>query len=469
MHAERAPLLARDAELGATPSSSSMTMVLDDVERATTCRATTSSARAGAYARVVVIATCLALVVAACVASAPHGVAFASLGSSRKSSKIDEGSTKRCTNAAADNAAGTFQIETEECSDSASAVPGCLGSHSSCRFCQTHMAANRNNDWPLCPSKVCDENGVFGCKSNGKLSKRDIAWRVMREHVLAHNRMVDGVKIGKCLGTSQDRALGRFVYHDAECEKQGLPGCTGAGSSCRFCNVKNAKKATKDWPVCPDVVCENYDVKKKNCDTLKRYAVPDETPPKDWDEHSLPKELDVDEADVGLDDFDEDDEVTVTHHHSHHHHHSHDDDDDDEDEDAYDDDDDDDDESRHHKHKHSSIRLGKEDEGDDNDSERETSEEKSNSEEDESRHHKHQSSSSPLGKEDEGDDDDSERKTSEEKSNSEDDADEDFESEIKRASEVIERSRHHEKSVLSTKEAQELDSLVFSSFDEASR
>jgi len=433
MHAERAPLLARDAELGATPSSSSMTMVLDDVERATTCRATTSSSRAGAYARVVVIATCLALVVAACVASAPHGVAFASLGSSRKSSKIDEGSTKRCTNAAADNAAGTFQIETEECSDSASAVPGCLGSHSSCRFCQTHMAANRNNDWPLCPSKVCDENGVFGCKSNGKLSKRDIAWRVMREHVLAHNRMVDGVKIGKCLGTSQDRALGRFVYHDAECEKQGLPGCTGAGSSCRFCNVKNAKKATKDWPVCPDVVCENYDVKKKNCDTLKRYAVPDETPPKDWDEHSLPKELDVDEADVGLDDFDEDDEVTVTHHHSHHHHHSHDDDDDDEDEDAYDDDDDDDDdddESRHHKHKHSSIRLGKEDEGDD---------------------------------------DDSERKTSEEKSNSEDDADEDFESEIKKASEVIERSRHHEKSVLSTKEAQELDSLVFSSFDEASR
>ena len=415
MHAERAPLLARDAELGATPSSSSMTMVLDDVERATTCRATTSSSRAGAYARVVVIATCLALVVAACVASAPHGVAFASLGSSRKSSKIDEGSTKRCTNAAADNAAGTFQIETEECSDSASAVPGCLGSHSSCRFCQTHMAANRNNDWPLCPSKVCDENGVFGCKSNGKLSKRDIAWRVMREHVLAHNRMVDGVKIGKCLGTSQDRALGRFVYHDAECEKQGLPGCTGAGSSCRFCNVKNAKKATKDWPVCPDVVCENYDVKKKNCDTLKRYAVPDETPPKDWDEHSLPKELDVDEADVGLDDFDEDDEVTVTHHHSHHHHHSH---------------DDDDDESRHHKHKHSSIRLGKEDEGDD---------------------------------------DDSERKTSEEKSNSEDDADEDFESEIKKASEVIERSRHHEKSVLSTKEAQELDSLVFSSFDEASR
>jgi hypothetical protein len=197
--------------------------------------------------------------------------------------------------------------------------------------------------------------------------------------------------------------------------------------------VKNAKKATKDWPVCPDVVCENYDVKKKNCDTLKRYAVPDETPPKDWDEHSLPKELDVDEADVGLDDFDEDDEVTVTHHHSHHHHHSHD-DDDDEDEDAYDDDDDidddDDDESRHHKHKHSSIRLGKEDDDDD---------------------------------------DDSERKTSEEKSNSEDDADEDFESEIKKASEVIERSRHHEKSVLSTKEAQELDSLVFSSFDEASR
>lgn len=427
MHAERAPLLARDAELGATPSSSSMTMVLDDVERAAARRATTSAMRAGAYARIVAIAACLALVVAACVASAPHGVAFASLGSSSKSSKIDEGSTKRCANAAADNAAGTFQIETEECSASASAVPGCLGSHSSCRFCQTHMAANRNNDWPLCPPKVCDENGVFGCKSNGKESKRDIAWRVMREHVLAHNRMVDGVKIGKCLGTSQDRALGRFVYHDAECEKQGLPGCTGAGSSCRFCNVKNAKKATKDWPVCPDVVCENYDVKKKNCDTLKRYAVPDETPPNDWDEHSLPKELDVDEADVGLDDFDEDDEVTATHHH--HHHHSHD-EEEEEEEDAYDnDDDDDDDESRHHKHQHSSIRLGRE----------------------------------------EDDDDDSERKTSDEKSNSEDDADEDFEGEIKRASEDIERGRHHEKSVLSTKEAQELDSLVFSSFNEASQ
>ena len=428
MHAERAPLLARDAELGATPSSSSMTMVLDDVERAAARRATTSAMRAGAYARIVAIAACLALVVAACVASAPHGVAFASLGSSSKSSKIDEGSTKRCANAAADNAAGTFQIETEECSYSASAVPGCLGSHSSCRFCQTHMAANRNNDWPLCPPKVCDENGVFGCKSNGKESKRDIAWRVMREHVLAHNRMVDGVKIGKCLGTSQDRALGRFVYHDAECEKQGLPGCTGAGSSCRFCNVKNAKKATKDWPVCPDVVCENYDVKKKNCDTLKRYAVPDETPPNDWDEHSLPKELDVDEADVGLDDFDEDDEVTATHHH--HHHHSHD-EEEEEEEDAYDndDDDDDDDESRHHKHQHSSIRLGRE----------------------------------------EDDDDDSERKTSDEKSNSEDDADEDFEGEIKRASEDIERGRHHEKSVLSTKEAQELDSLVFSSFNEASQ
>ena len=426
MHAERAPLLARDAELGATPSSSSMTMVLDDVERAAARRATTSAMRAGAYARIVAIAACLALVVAACVASAPHGVAFASLGSSSKSSKIDEGSTKRCANAAADNAAGTFQIETEECSYSASAVPGCLGSHSSCRFCQTHMAANRNNDWPLCPPKVCDENGVFGCKSNGKESKRDIAWRVMREHVLAHNRMVDGVKIGKCLGTSQDRALGRFVYHDAECEKQGLPGCTGAGSSCRFCNVKNAKKATKDWPVCPDVVCENYDVKKKNCDTLKRYAVPDETPPNDWDEHSLPKELDVDEADVGLDDFDEDDEVTATHHH--HHHHSHD-EEEEEEEDAYDNDDDDDDESRHHKHQHSSIRLGRE----------------------------------------EDDDDDSERKTSDEKSNSEDDADEDFEGEIKRASEVIERGRHHEKSVLSTKEAQELDSLVFSSFNEASQ
>ena len=426
MHAERAPLLARDAELGATPSSSSMTMVLDDVERAAARRATTSAMRAGAYARIVAIAACLALVVAACVASAPHGVAFASLGSSSKSSKIDEGSTKRCANAAADNAAGTFQIETEECSASASAVPGCLGSHSLCRFCQTHMAANRNNDWPLCPPKVCDENGVFGCKSNGKESKRDIAWRVMREHVLAHNRMVDGVKIGKCLGTSQDRALGRFVYHDAECEKQGLPGCTGAGSSCRFCNVKNAKKATKDWPVCPDVVCENYDVKKKNCDTLKRYAVPDETPPNDWDEHSLPKELDVDEADVGLDDFDEDDEVTATHHH--HHHHSHD-EEEEEEEDAYDNDDDDDDESRHHKHQHSSIRLGKEEE----------------------------------------DKDDGERKTSDEKSNSEDDADEDFESEIKIASEVIERGRHHEKSVLSTKEAQELDSLVFSSFDEASQ
>jgi hypothetical protein len=426
MHAERAPLLARDAELGATPSSSSMTMVLDDVERAAARRATTSAMRAGAYARIVAIAACLALVVAACVASAPHGVAFASLGSSSKSSKIDEGSTKRCANAAADNAAGTFQIETEECSASASAVPGCLGSHSSCRFCQTHMAANRNNDWPLCPPKVCDENGVFGCKSNGKESKRDIAWRVMREHVLAHNRMVDGVKIGKCLGTSQDRALGRFVYHDAECEKQGLPGCTGAGSSCRFCNVKNAKKATKDWPVCPDVVCENYDVKKKNCDTLKRYAVPDETPPNDWDEHSLPKELDVDEADVGLDDFDEDDEVTATHHH--HHHHSHD-EEEEEEEDAYDNDDDDDDESRHHKHQHSSIRLGRE----------------------------------------EDDDDDSERKTSDEKSNSEDDADEDFEGEIKKASEVIERGRHHEKSVLSTKEAQELDSLVFSSFNEASQ
>ena len=294
----------------------------------------------------------------------------ASLGSHHGSKhEIEEGSTKNCENAAADNAAGTFQVQSKECADS-TALPGCVGKRSVCRFCQTHMATNRNHDWPLCPSLLCEEKGVYGCKGSKKESKREIAWRVLREHVLEHNNMVDGVKIGKCSTNTQDRDLGRFMYHDAQCETQGLPGCMATGNSpCRFCNVKDAKKANKDWPECPLVVCEKYKHKSSKCVKLKKYDVPSEHPPEDWDMKSLPDEIHIDddeeddeeendeyESGYADDDEDEDDseskkshkqiedeedEDEETHHslssshHHHHHHHSNEDEEEDDGDNSY--------------------------------------------------------------------------------------------------------------------------------------
>ena len=233
-----------------------------------------------------------ALAALACVAGlgGDRGVAArAGLGSHHGHKKeILEGSTKNCVNAAADNAAGTFQMETSKCEDLS--TPGCVGHRSMCRFCQTHMATNRNHDWPVCPATVCAENDVHGCKSESgkKMTKRELAWDILRQHVLDHNSMVAGIKIGKCHGNSQDHGLGRYQYSDSQCLRSGLPGCLGAGAACRFCNVKNAKKAGNEWPTCPMAVCDKYDVKSKYCAKLTQYHVPPETPPKDWDEKSLP-------------------------------------------------------------------------------------------------------------------------------------------------------------------------------------
>jgi hypothetical protein len=262
------------------------------------------------------------------------------------------------------------------------------------------MAENRNHDWPLCPESVCEEKGVYGCKGSKKETKQEIAWRVLREHVLEHNAMVEGVKIGKCTTNMQDRALGRYLYHDSQCIKQGLPGCLSYGeSACRFCNVKDAKKANKDWPTCPEVVCDKYDQKSSHCLKLKQYDVPDEHPPEDWDMDSLPAEFDPLSDENGGDaedeeeneyaddnslqssrhhnDNDEEENTSVSHPHHHHHSDENDDEDeeeeyndDDEDTDADEDDDeyysssaygsvneDDDRESQHHHH-HASGQLG---------------------------------------------------------------------------------------------------------------
>ena len=275
-----------------------------------------------------------ALAALACVAGlgGDRGVAArAGLGSHHGHKKeILEGSTKNCVNAAADNAAGTFQMETSKCEDLS--TPGCVGHRSMCRFCQTHMATNRNHDWPVCPATVCAENDVHGCKSESgkKMTKRELAWDILRQHVLDHNSMVAGIKIGKCHGNSQDHGLGRYQYSDSQCLRSGLPGCLGAGAACRFCNVKNAKKAGNEWPTCPMAVCDKYDVKSKYCAKLTQYHVPPETPPKDWDEKSLPDTMSVE-----LDEDDEDADSlklkSVKSHHQHKHKHSEDDDDDDDD------------------------------------------------------------------------------------------------------------------------------------------
>lgn len=323
MRGERAPLLAsrHDLEAAGTSGAPGEDVVVAEERRihgvdheATLARASTTSRR-----RRVGVAFGVASVVAVGLMAVARGgdvggvgVAsrVASLGSHHHGSKheIEEGSTKTCENAAADNAAGTFQVQSKECADS-TALPGCVGKRSVCRFCQTHMATNRNHDWPLCPSLLCEEKGVYGCKGSKKESKREIAWRVLREHVLEHNNMVDGVKIGKCSTNTQDRDLGRFMYHDAQCETQGLPGCMATGNSpCRFCNVKDAKKANRDWPECPLVVCEKYKHKSSKCVKLKKYDVPSEHPPEDWDMKSLPDEIHIDDTDDAEEDADEDDD-----------------------------------------------------------------------------------------------------------------------------------------------------------------
>jgi len=283
----------------------------------------------------------------ACVACAGAGArvtggdlldaARAGLGS-KKRPAVEEGSTKNCVNARADNAAGTFQVETSKCKDPS--LPGCVGHKSMCRFCQTHMATNRNHDWPVCPQTVCDEKEAFGCKMAGKkMSKKELAWQILRQHVIEHNRMVEGVKIGKCVGNVQDHQIGRYQYSDSQCKNSGLPGCLGADSQCRFCNTKNAKKVTEAWPTCPTVVCHKHSLKSKYCEKLSEYNVPPEDPPKDWDQKSLPKSLHIEDLDDDDDDDDDDDtseqDSKMKHSHSssgHLKHHSkHDDDDADDD------------------------------------------------------------------------------------------------------------------------------------------
>lgn len=280
----------------------------------------------------------------ACVACAGAGArvtggdlldaARAGLGS-KKRPVVEEGSTKNCVNARADNAAGTFQVETSKCKDPS--LPGCVGHKSMCRFCQTHMATNRNHDWPVCPQTVCDEKEAFGCKMAGKkMSKKELAWQILRQHVIEHNRMVEGVKIGKCVGNVQDHQIGRYQYSDSQCKNSGLPGCLGADSQCRFCNTKNAKKVTEAWPTCPTVVCHKHSLKSKYCEKLSQYNVPPEDPPKDWDQKSLPKSLQIEDLDDDDDDDDDDaseQDSKMKHSHSssgHSKHHSKHDDDDDE-------------------------------------------------------------------------------------------------------------------------------------------
>jgi hypothetical protein len=150
-------------------------------------------------------------------------------------------------------------------------------------------------------------------------------------------------------------------------------------SPCRFCNVKDAKKANRDWPDCPLVVCEKYKHKSSKCVKLKKYDVPSEHPPEDWDMKGLPDEIHIDDGEEDeedddeyesgyqdadgdddddsesqrthkkIEDEDDEDEEPTTHslssshqysshHHHRHHHHGHSNDDDDEDEDEDDDD-----------------------------------------------------------------------------------------------------------------------------------
>ena len=318
---ERAPLVARGADA--------------DVERATTTATTRedgvtpsmpeASPRDGAGGwwtprRAVTSIASLALVGACAlgvVGAGAGGGSVVSLAGLGKRREVDEGSTKNCANADGDMAVGTYQIETAKCADAATA--GCLGKKTMCRFCQTHMATNRNHDWPLCPQKVCDEHDAFGCKMDGKkMSKREVAWSILRRHVIEHNKMIDGISLGKCVGNAQDQKLGRYQYKDEQC-KGPLPGCLGGPNKCRFCNVKNAKKAEKGWPTCPMLVCDKYKVKSKHCEEQKKFGVPPETPPKDWDGGALTSKLDLDDDDDDDDDGGDDDKDKVKskkHHHA---------------------------------------------------------------------------------------------------------------------------------------------------------
>ena len=399
-----------------------------------------------------------ALAALACVAGlgGDRGVAArAGLGSHHGHKKeILEGSTKNCVNAAADNAAGTFQMETSKCEDLS--TPGCVGHRSMCRFCQTHMATNRNHDWPVCPATVCAENDVHGCKSESgkKMTKRELAWDILRQHVLDHNSMVAGIKIGKCHGNSQDHGLGRYQYSDSQCLRSGLPGCLGAGAACRFCNVKNAKKAGNEWPTCPMAVCDKYDVKSKYCAKLTQYHVPPETPPKDWDEKSLPDTMSVE-----LDEDDEDADSlklkSVKSHHQHKHKHSEDDDDDD------DDDIDAKPVSKHSKHS-DSAGLG-EDEGEDDDE------------------YYSKESTIPVEADDDDDDDDDDEEDEEDYEDDEDEDEDEDKSHVKKHhhhhskvklgnqaaldDQAIVHTHKNEQSVKQTHAASDLDSLVFEEID----
>ena len=318
---ERAPLVARGADA--------------DVERATTTATTRedgvtpsmpeASPRDGAGGwwtprRAVTSIASLALVGACAlgvVGAGAGGGSVVSLAGLGKRREVDEGSTKNCANADGDMAVGTYQIETAKCTDAATA--GCLGKKTMCRFCQTHMATNRNHDWPLCPQKVCDEHDAFGCKMDGKkMSKREVAWSILRRHVIEHNKMIDGISLGKCVGNAQDQKLGRYQYKDEQC-KGPLPGCLGGPNKCRFCNVKNAKKAEKGWPTCPMLVCDKYKVKSKHCEEQKKFGVPPETPPKDWDGGALTSKLDLDDDDDDDDDDGGDDDKDKVKSKKHHH------------------------------------------------------------------------------------------------------------------------------------------------------
>ena len=337
--AERAPLLvARDVEACASTARADATTSAEERSNgddgvggwffASDARSGRSSASRGVRA----VAVSVFALAVACVACASAGArvtggdlvdaARAGLGSKRRPA-VEEGSTKNCANARADNAAGTFQVETKKCKDAS--LPGCVGRRSMCRFCQTHMATNRNHDWPICPQTVCDENEAFGCKMAGKkMSKKELAWAILRQHVREHNKMVDGVKIGKCVGNAQDHQIGRYQYSDSQCKNSGLPGCLGVDSECRFCNTKNAKKGTDAWPTCPTVVCHKHKLKSKYCEQLSQYNVPPEDPPKDWDEKSLPKSLQIadDDDDDDEDDDDDDDAIVKESHKQHSHSHS---------------------------------------------------------------------------------------------------------------------------------------------------
>jgi len=295
---------------------------------------------------------------------------------------------------------------------------------------------------------VCAENDVHGCKSESgkKMTKRELAWDILRQHVLDHNSMVAGIKIGKCHGNSQDHGLGRYQYSDSQCLRSGLPGCLGAGAECRFCNVKNAKKAGSEWPTCPMAVCDKYDVKSKYCAKLTQYHVPPETPPEDWDEKSLPDTISVeDELD---EDIEDEDSLKLKSSSHHHHKHKHSEDDDDEFAAPV---------SKHSKHS-DSAELG-EDEGEDDDE------------------YYSKESTVPVEADDDEDEDDEDEDEDEE---DDDDEDEDkshdkkhhHHSKVKLGNQadqavvVTQEDPHkNEQSVKQTHEASDLDSLVFEEID----